>query len=76
MNNCLNCPHYAEIIEDDSGYTEARCKATKSKKGKMLTWSHTILNSPNEFDIKITGKDNVRQMMEKKKIPTWCPLNE
>jgi hypothetical protein len=75
MSNCLNCEYCNITTEDATGYTEARCKGGKSpRKGKMLTWSHTILNSPDEFDVKITGKDNALQAMAKKKVPAWCPL--
>lgn len=79
MIKCINCEHY-RTETDDTGYTEARCKGGKSsKKGKMLTWACTTVNSPFEpFGglVKEYGNVSVEKYMKDRKTPKWCPLNK
>ena len=79
LNKCAECDNCNFEIEDFSGYTEARCKiAIPPKKGKIITWAHTVY--ANKFDCIIGnvaehGVDRVKRELEgKKKPPKWCPL--
>lgn len=73
MKNCMKCDK-SLLVTDETGYTEIKCIA-KSKKGKVIYWACTTLNSPCESDIAEYGNVRVQKYMENKKPPKWCPLS-
>lgn len=64
---CLECDHL-KLITDETGYGEARC-LHDSKKGKCITWAHTLL-----LPRKIGSQRVKEELLKKKRPPYWCKI--
>ncbi|OZV12296.1 hypothetical protein CIW83_09360 [Tissierella sp. P1] len=49
--HCINC----KIIIDELTNAEARCMATKSKKGRCITWACTVYKTREDAMWRVNG---------------------
>lgn len=79
MIKCSSC-NSCKIVLDGRTNAEARCMATKSKKGRIITWACTVYKSREDAfwgRVSEFGEDRVKESLEKQnKAPKWCPLKE
>ncbi len=67
---CINCG-FCSKFTDDELCAKAKCLAS-SKKGKIIYWAMSIIDNGK----KISGEDRVRNVLEEKESPSWCPLKK
>lgn len=74
-DNCTGCTHFY-LEKPDSETCRARCKlSSPPKKGRIISWALTTYKKTDTgFVLSETGEKRVVEKMEKRRIPTWCPL--
>ena len=76
---CSQCTKCIIAYDEGTHCCRDRCAefATPRTKGKIITWAYDICNHKYPFSIERLGSVMVeKELLAKKKAPSWCPLNK